>query len=403
MQGDCRMSIAPCRGRILVSGASVAGPVVAFWLTRYGFEVTVVERAPSLRASGYPIDLRGAAMVAAERMGLLPQLLAAHIGTRRMTFVDEAGAVLARVEPDVVTSNVSARAVELPRGELAAMLFDLTREHVDYRFSQSIMALEDGPEHVAVTFQDGLQETFDLVIGADGLHSNTRKLVFGAEAQFTKNAGFCFAGFAMPNTFGLNREGVTWNVPGRMATLYAAGGQDYLHGLLAFAHDGVVRDAGEQRRLVQRTFAGYGWHVPQMIDAMDRAEDFYFDTIQQVRMPSWHKGRVALVGDAAYAPSFLTGQGTSLALAGAYVLASELAHHPDHASALAAYEERLRPFVSANQATVDEGQAMVFPTSIEQLQFRNAAIQGMHSAAEAAPEGQAPHDALDLRDYVAML
>lgn len=397
------MSTKTHRGRILVSGASVAGPAVAYWLDRYGYDVTVVERSASLRGGGYPIDLRGAAMVAAERMGLLPQLQAAHINTRRATFVDQFGVISASVEPGVVTGSVSGKDVELPRGELARMLFERTREQVDYRFGQSIAAVQDAPHGVAVTFQSGLEENFDLVIGADGLHSNTRKLVFGPEAQFTRRIGFSFAGFAMPNTFGLSHEGVTWNVPGLMATLYAAGGQDYVHGLLAFAHDGVVRDAGEQRRLVREVFACYGWHIPALLEAMDRAEDFYFDTIEQVRMPVWYSGRVALVGDAAYGPSFLTGQGTSLAVAGAYVLASEIARHTDYASGLATYDQRLRPFILKNQATVDQGQAMVIPTTAAQLRARNAALQAIIPDDETMLSDQAPHNSLDLRDYVSML
>ena len=397
------MSTKTHRGRILVSGASVAGPAVAYWLDRYGYDVTVVERSASLRGGGYPIDLRGAAMVAAERMGLLPQLQAANIHTRRVTFVDQFGVVSGSVEPGVVTGSINGKAVELPRGELARMLFERTHEHVDYRFGQSIAAVQSAPQGVAVTFQSGLEQSFDLVIGADGLHSNTRKLVFGPEAQFTRSIGFSFAGFAVPNTFGLSHEGVMWNVPGLMATLYAAGEQDYVHGLLAFAHDGIVRDAGEQRRLVREVFAGYGWHIPALLEAMDLAEDFYFDTIEQVRMPVWHSSRVVLVGDAACGPSFLTGQGTSLALAGAYVLASEIARSADYASGLAAYDQRLRPFVLANQATVEEGQAMVIPATAEQLQARNAALQAIVSDTETASSQQAAHDALDLRDYISML
>ena len=153
----------------------------------------------------------------------------------------------------------------------------------------------------------------------------------------------------------------------------------------------------------REVFAGYGWHIPALLGAMDLAEDFYFDTIEQVLMPVWHSSRVVLVGDAAYGPSFLTGQGTSLALAGAYVLASEIARSADYASGLAAYDQRLRPFVLANQATVEEGQAMVIPATAEQLQARNAALQAIVSDTETASSQQAAYDALDLRDYISML
>lgn len=394
------MSIQARRRRILISGASIAGPAAAYWLARYGFDVTLVEKAASLRGGGYPIDIRGAAMTAARRMGLGPALAAAHIRTRKLTFVDAQGQVSAVLNPNAVTGGLDGQDVELPRGELATLLYAATKDTIDYRFGQSIAALEDGPDGVAVSFADGRHENFDLVIGADGIHSNTRKLVFGREEQFTKRIGFCFAGFAMPNRFSLSHEGITWNAPGRMATLYAAGGQDYVHALLAFAHDGAPREAAEQHRLVREAFAGAGWHIPQMLAASEVAEDFYFDSIAQVRMPAWHSGRVVLVGDAAYGPSFLTGQGTSLALAGTYVLASEIARHDEVGAALAAYETRLRLFVELNQATVADGQMMMLPASTEQLEARNAALAAMPADAAA---GEPAHDALDLGDYEALL
>ena len=371
----------PVRRRVLISGASFAGPALAFWLHRYGFAVTIVERAAALRSGGYPIDVRGTAIDVAERMGLLPGLRGAHIGSKRLTFIDGEGRALAEIGPEMMTGG---RDVEVPRGVLTKMLVDLTRDDVIYRFGTSIEHLVDRGEEVEVTFSDGGRASFDVVIGADGLHSNTRALVFGPESQFEYPIGFCFAGFLTPNTLGLSREAVCYNVPGRVAVLYAVGERpETVHAFLAFAHPRLseqeARDHDRQRRLTAEAFADGGWKTPELVEAMLAADDFYFDTVQQIRMPCWSRGRVALVGDAAHAPSFLTGQGTSLALVGAYVLAGELASHADHTAAFAAYDRKLRPFVELNQARVGEGRATLIPVTQEQLEERNRSFAAMTS------------------------
>ena len=400
----------PVRRRVLISGASFAGPALAFWLHRYGFAVTVIERAASGRTGGYPIDVRGPAIDVVERMGLLPGLRGAHIASRRLTFIDGEGRALAELGPEMMTGG---RDVEIPRGVLTKMLFDVTRDDVVYRFGTSIERLVDRGADVEVTFSDGGRETFDLVIGADGLHSNTRALAFGPESQFEYPIGFCFAGFVTPNTLGLSREAVCYNVPGRLAALYAVGDlPETVHAFLAFAHprpsEQEARDQNRQRRLTAEAFAGCGWKTPELVEAMLAANDLYFDAVEQIRMPSWSKGRVALVGDAAYAPSFLTGQGTSLALVGAYVLAGELASHPDHAAAFAAYDRKLRPFVELTQAKVGEGRAMLIPVTQEQLDERNRSFAAMSSndtasidtTADQPPASTADiQSALSLDDY----
>lgn len=394
---------AECR-RVLISGASIAGPTVAFWLQRHGFDVTIVERSSSIRLGGYPIDLRAAAMEVAERMGLLHDLLAAHIHSRRATFVDAEGRELAAVDPEWVHGGVRGRDVELPRGALAALLAGLTEERVTYRFNTWIAAMADDGTGVQVTFNDGARERFDIVIGADGVHSTTRALVFGDEAQFTNPLGFCFAGFSVPNTLALDREAVIANAPGRMAAIYAAGSHpETAFVLLAFAHPYQLgqeaRDVGFQRDLTAKAFAGAKWQLPTLLTAMEHAEDFYFDTVEQVRMPAWSAGRVVLVGDAAYAPSFLTGQGSSLALTGAYVLASELARHRDYRAAFAAYERKLRPFVEMNQATVTEGTASMIPVTPEQLAQRAASLRAVSATPAGEDTARAVHGALDLSEY----
>lgn len=401
-----RSTLSQANGRhVLISGASIAGPALAYWLHRYGFSVTVVEQSDTIRLGGYPIDLRGTAMQVADRMGLLPALQRAHIDTTRATFVDGEGREIATLNPEWITGSVRGRDVELPRGVLTSLLFSLTRHLVSYRFSSSIVASSDGEGGVDVTFSDGRREMFDLVIGADGVHSNTRKLTFGPEQMFAEPIGFCFAAFTTPNTLRLSREAICANVPGRWATLYAAGDHPKtLFTLLAFAHPYALGKEGHdptfQRDLTAKAFAGAGWKLPELIAEMRTAEDFYFNSVQQIRMPAWAKGRVALVGDAAYSPSFLTGQGSSLALVGAYVLASELALHADHRDAFVAYQRKLRPFVEMNQASIATGKVGMIPMTPEQLMARNARLVELsRSTAAQANTPRAAHSAFDLGEY----
>jgi 2-polyprenyl-6-methoxyphenol hydroxylase-like FAD-dependent oxidoreductase len=391
--------------RVLISGASIAGPTLAYWLSRYGFLVTVVEQSQTLRLGGYPIDLRGTAVQVASRMSLLPELHRAHLRTARATFLDGDGREIARVEPELIHGAVRGRDVELPRGELTSLLVSLTRGRVSYKFGTWITTLSDETDAVHVTFNDGRSETFDIVVGADGVHSHTRKLVFGPESDFAWPIGFCFAGFTAPNTLGLSREAICYNVPGRLAALYAVGElPERVFALLAFAHPYPLGQAGRdpafQRDLTANSFVGAGWQLPELIAAMREADDLYFDSVQQIRMPTWTKGRVVLVGDAAYAPSFLTGQGSSLALVGAYVLASELALNRNHQTAFAAYDNKLRPFVDANQLTVRQGKVGMIPSTPEQLEERSASLRCLIGvSAREQSRGKPAYEALDLSDY----
>ncbi|HKQ43061.1 MAG TPA: FAD-dependent oxidoreductase [Pseudonocardia sp.] len=284
------------------------------------------------------------------------------------------------------------------RGDLAAALYDATRDDVTYRFGDSIEALDEDADGVEVTFRSGLRRRFDLVIGADGLHSRTRALAFGPEEQFHRYLGYCFAGFTMPNPLGLSHEGVMWNAPGRAAALYAVGDHPQVHGFLNFALPeppfAAFRDPAAQRELVAAVFADDGWEVPDMVRAMPTADDLFFDVISQIRMPACSRGRVALVGDAAFALSFLTGQGSSLALVGAYMLAGALATARDHGTAFADYERGTRGFVEQNQALVAEGDALLFPTTVEALARRDALLRQGRVTPQAA--GRPEHSALTL-------
>jgi 2-polyprenyl-6-methoxyphenol hydroxylase-like FAD-dependent oxidoreductase len=385
---------------VLISGASIAGPALAFWLRRHAFDVTVVEKSCTLRGGGYPIDIRGTALGVVNRMGLLPRLREAHVNTRRITFLNADGSRVASLRPESISGGDGSD-LEVRRGDLAEILHDAVRDDVEFLFDNSVSALNDHSGGVDVTFRSGLQRTYDHVIGADGLHSAVRALTFGPEEQFHRYLGYCFAGFTMPNHLGLAHEGLLWNEPGRAAALYAVGSGESVHGFLSFTRAeppfGAFRDPEAQRDLVASVFAADGWEVPRLVSAMRSADDLFFDTVSQIRLPRWSSGRVALVGDAAYAPSFLTGQGSSLALVGAYVLAGHLATAPDHTAAFEAYERETRPFVELNQNLVGEGDAELFPGTAEALAARNAALRDRTTM--PAEIGRPEHSAMTLPDF----
>ncbi|MGW1208414.1 FAD-dependent monooxygenase [Streptomyces sp. NPDC002499] len=389
------------RRKVLISGASIAGPALAYWLNRYGYAVTVVEKAGSLRNGGYPIDVRGTALEVVRRMGILPRLRDVHVGSRRITFLDSDGGMVVSVDPHTVAGGVAGQDLEVRRGDLTDALYTAVRDDVEFLFDDRIDTLDQSGQGVDVTFRGGDSRTFDMVFGADGLHSRTREFLFGPEERFHRYLGYCFAGFTLRNTLGLSHEVLMWNTPGRAAALYAVGDDDEVHGFLNFARPeppfGAFRDPEAQRDLVAGVFADAGWEVPGMIAAMRDADDLFVDVVSQIRMPRWSSGRVALVGDAAYAPSFLTGQGSSLALVGAYMLAASLADR-DAVEGFAAYEHDTREFVTANQELIGEGDAALFPTTARALEQRNEMLRGLSVMPPA--EGRPAHSALTLPDLV---
>ncbi|MCS0638335.1 FAD-dependent monooxygenase [Streptomyces sp. LP05-1] len=393
----------PTGRKVLISGASIAGPVLAHWLDRYGFEVTVVEKAAAVRGGGYAIDIRGTAREVAGLTGLLPRLREAHVDTRRISFVDADGALIGAIRPEAVTGGVQDLDLEVPRGALADALCTPLFDRVEFLFNDSIATLDDHGDRVEVTFAGGDRRTFDLVIGADGLHSHTRRLVLGPEEPFHHYLGHVFAGFTLPNEFGLAHEGVVWNTPGRTAALYAHEPDDRVHGFLAFTREeppfDAFRDPRAQHELVAARFPERTWHLPRLVAAAREADDLFFDIVSQIHLPTWSRGRVALAGDAAHATSFLSGQGTSVSLVGAYVLAGELASHADHADAFAAYERRVRPFAERNQALATPGGTIVTPTTQEMLDTRDKALRD--PAGPALAQDSAAHTALTLPDYPA--
>jgi 2-polyprenyl-6-methoxyphenol hydroxylase-like FAD-dependent oxidoreductase len=367
---------------ILISGAGIAGPALAHWLHRYGFTPTVVERAPAPRPGGQAIDLRGAAREVADRMGILDQVRQAHTGTRGLAYVDDAGKRLAALPADLLGDSGGAVAeIEILRSDLAGILATLTRDDVQYRFGDAITDITQDRDGAKVTFQRGAPRTFDLVVGADGVHSNVRGLAFGQESRFVRDLGAYVAIFTIASHLDLDGWELMHSAPGRTAGLYPVGQTGQAKAAFYFVSpplDYHHRDIDQQKGFLAETFAGQGWEVPRLLEAMWEAPDFYFDRIGQVHMDHWSAGRVVLVGDAAYCPSPLAGVGTSLALVGAYVLAGELARAAgDHHAAFARYQRELRDYVTKGQQLAKSNATGLIPRSRSQIWLRNQLIRAL--------------------------
>lgn len=344
---------------ILISGASVAGPALAYWLHRYGFHPTVVERAPGLRRGGQAVDVRGVARTIAERMGCMDDIRRAHTRMRGMSFVDGEGKELMSTTEETLTGGrTDSDDVEIMRDDLAHILHEATQHDAEYIFDDSVAALTQDDAGVHVTFERGRPRTFDLVIGADGVHSKVRALTFGDESQYIRHLGTYLAIFSAPNHLGLDHWQVFHRGETKMVGIYSARQNTEARAILGFQSPPLEfdrRDPQQQKQLVADYFADMGWETPRLLKAMWDAPDFYFDSMSQIHMERWSNGRTALVGDAGYCGSPMSGQGTSMALVGAYVLAGELAAAAgDYRTAFARYEQQLRGFVERNQRLATE-------------------------------------------------
>jgi 2-polyprenyl-6-methoxyphenol hydroxylase-like FAD-dependent oxidoreductase len=360
---------------VLISGGGIAGTALAFWLRRHGARPTVVERADALRTGGYKVDIRGAALTVVERMGLLAEIRRLRTDVRGGSVVDASGRRVASMDGDTFGGRVHGDA-ELLRGDLNRLLFDTSvTAGVEYRFDDSVTALRQTGDGVDVAFARGDTRTFDLVIGADGVRSRVRELAFPADPDPLRELGYHVAVYSAPNHLDLDRWELTYVSPGRTALIYSTARQTDARAMFLFAAPApaeVPRGRAAQQRLLADAYAGEPWEVPRLLDAMATAPDFYFDSLTQVHLDRWSTGRVGLVGDAAYCASTASGQGTSLALVGAYVLAGELASSGSPGAGFAAYEQRMRPFVAANQK--------LGPANIKRMVLRSRAQVRMSMA-----------------------
>jgi len=345
------MAVPPSRDRqsVLISGASIAGPTAAYWLRKAGFHPVLVERAPAPRPGGQAIDVRGVALDVLARMGLLEAAQA-----RRTRFT---GKELWRTESQSLTGGrLDSDDIELLRDDLSELLRGTLTADTETIYGDGIAGMDEDNDGLTVRFESGARRRFDLVIGADGIGSKVRALVFGEDRQFLHSLNFALAIYSAPNHIGIEDWQISCREGPENCLVYPVRGNRELRvafGFPAGLDDEHRFDIDAQKALVASKARSLGWEVPRLLEAMSSAPDFYLGLAAQVKMPSWSKGRVALVGDAAYCPSPFTGQGTSLALVGPYVLAQELARSPfDHAEAFRRYEARMRPFVDKNQAIV---------------------------------------------------
>lgn len=386
--------------RILIVGAGIAGPTLAYWLQKSGNEVTLVEHAVELRTGGYVVDFWGAGFDVAEKMGIVGELRRRGYGFTEARAVDRHGRRVASFTPELIMESAE-RYVSIVRSDLAAVIYESLGGTVELILDDTVAELEDDGERVRVRFGRGSTRDFDLVVGADGLHSRVRQLAFGPDERFEKNLGLVVAAFEAKQ-YPYRDELV--------AMMYAGVGfqavrlslrDDATLLLLTLRHDGELPvGRAAQESLLRAKLSGRGWEVPTMLELMTQAPDLYFDAVSQIRMPTWTTGRVALVGDAAACPSFLAGQGSALAMVEAYTLATELARTPDHRDAFARYEERLTPLLRSKQDAA-RGLGLAFtPKNRLQLVVRTTVMKmmGLPRVADIAM-GKSFHDAIDLAPF----
>lgn len=361
--------------QVLISGASFAGLTLAYWLNKFGYGVTVVELGKALRTSGSPIDVRGEALDIAREMGIYDQIKAGEF-VHTDEIVNAEDQTLVRFAINTLPEYLGD--IEIHRGDLVKIIYgSIPKDEVEIIFGNSISALVQQDDHMEVTFEKGERKTYDFVFGADGTHSIVRKLAFGLEEDFKKFLGVYFA-FAATDRIQIGRPestGIVYRELAKQAVIYQF--QNGVNSILVFRApqlDWNYRDREQHKRILREHFGNNtNWKIPQILNSMLGADDLYFDEACQIKMPTWTKGRVALIGDAAYAPSFFTGMGTSLAIQGATLLAKQLYANNDHQIAFSNYNELFKPFVESVQARVDHSLKIQLPETEEELQASFAA------------------------------
>ncbi|MGG7508936.1 FAD-dependent monooxygenase [Plantibacter sp. YIM 135249] len=398
--------------RVLISGASIAGPALAFWLHRAGIETTIVERAPELRRGGQNVDVRGAGREVARRMGIEDEVRAATTGEAGVRFVDARDRVKAAFPAGTSDTAGPTAEVEILRGDLAGIIVEATKGSTDYVFGDRITALRETPANdqgggsVTASFDHGEDRTADVVVAADGIGSSTRRLVFGGEPRI-RQLGMYTAYLTIPRAE-TDSAWARWHnaTGGRTMTLRPdnVGTTRATFSFLSEPQGYERLDPEAQKDVLRRKFADVGWEAPRILAALDGETDMYFEAIGQVHAPRWTHGRVALLGDAGYCASPISGMGTSLALVGAYVLAGELATHADHRDAFAAYERVMRPYVEKAQQLPPGAPRLANPKSRAGIALFNAALAVAANPVVSRIGGRffsPPADEVSLPDYPA--
>ncbi|MEV5965119.1 FAD-dependent monooxygenase [Kribbella sp. NPDC051952] len=392
---------------VLISGAGIAGPALAFWLRRYGFTPTIVEIAAGPRPGGQTVDVRGISRTVVERMGLMPAVLDRRLHERGLEYVRANGRRAAALPAELFDGAGPVAEIEILRGDLAKILYDATAADVEYLYGDSVDALDQDTSGVQVRFTSGRQRRFDLVVGADGVHSRVRRLAFGPEEQFVQHLGGYTSWFTVETPESLNHWMKIHSAPGgRWVGLRPDHDPQLAKALLSFrsptiSHD--RRDPEAQKALVRQRFEGLGWHTRHILDGLRNADDFYLDSISKVVVPEWSRDRVVLAGDAGYCGSPLAGHGTALSLVGAYVLAGELAAaEGDHVRAFPAYQRRMQAYVEQRMELPPGGIKMAMPMTALGIRLRDTSTRLMTSrpfAGLLAKMAIGQPDAIQLPDY----
>ena len=359
--------------RVLISGAGIAGATAAHWLARAGWDVTVVEKAAAIRSSGNPIDVRGDAASVVHAMGVWSRLRAAATGVDRLVVVDDAGHPLATMDTRRTTDP--EQEVEVPRADLAAALLDAARDKARIMVGDSITGLEQDAAGVDVTFARGTHRRFDLVLGADGLHSGVRRLVFGPEERFAVPFGMFVGTMRTGIETGDPRALRLFNRPGVSLSIHPGTGQPLAAFIFRSDHRHDRHDPQARNRLVRDAYTGRGWISDRAVAEWVAADDVYFDAVTRIRMPTWTMGRVSLLGDAADCVSLL-GDGSSNAIVAARTLADAVAAQPDDLpAALAGYERTHRARLRSVQRRAGSNAHWLVPTTRLGLAVRNGAVR----------------------------
>lgn len=355
--------------KVLISGASVAGPSLAYWLSRNGWDVTVVERAARPREGGFAVDFRGPAHLGTLRhMGVLSDLEAIQTHAGALRFIDPKGRTRMHLPAEFAGGELEVR-----RADLQNVLCDHCGDRVQFRYGDSIATLSQHPGRVDVTFASGAKDSYDFVFGADGIHSNVRRLAFPG-ADFERSLGYCIASWDAA-VDAPEDEAVCCNLPGRMLGTQPShrGSNAGVWAMFVTPEGGVDRrDGAAQRRLLHALYDDMGWRSRELLATLDGADDLYFNSLSRARVPNWSVGRVALLGDAAGGTS-IGGQGTGTAIVGAYVLAGELLATPDdYAAAFGRYQARVAPYGEASSGNGETSGKFIAPGSAFGLAMRNA-------------------------------
>lgn len=370
--------------RILISGAGIAGPTLAYWLAHYGFRPTIVESSPQLRTGGYVIDFWGAGFEIADRMGLLPQIMQKGYRVRELRIVNHTGKRIAGFSTDSFARATQGRFISLPRGDLAATIFAAAESGVEVLFGDTVDAIRQTTSAVEVTLRHGGSREFDLVVGADGLHSRVRQLVFGGDDRYERFLGYKAAVFQVPGYS--PRDELVYllytQVGQQVGRFTLRGGRTMFLFTLRDEQYQIPENPLEQKAWLRQRFANARWECPEILSALDECGDLYFDRVSQIRMNPgeglWSKGRVALIGDAASCVSLLAGQGSALAMVAAYILAGELHRaQGDHALAFDRYQKLFAPFVRKKQDAALRLAGFFAPKSRLSMFIRNQVVNLM--------------------------